>query len=156
MTRLADIGAASDATKAVAKYHAEKDVGQSAQDVPVKLYLEGLDQPIAQGDLHRKLIDLAISGSDELRAKLRFPLNKALRVLWAELFTWQHIHFPRSQIEATEQLRAETQSLLRDRILAGSEGRDYDLEIYTLLESLAQPEDQAFRIDLPHGKWTGF
>lgn len=149
VSRLADLGTASDATKSVAKYLGEKDGGQSAQDVPVKLYLEGLDQPIAQGDLHRKLVDLAISGSDELRDKLRFPLSKALRVLWAELFTWQHIHFPRSQIDGCERFRTETQSHLRDRILAGSEGRDFDLEIYTLLESLAQPEDHAFRISLP-------
>jgi hypothetical protein len=34
-------------------------------------------------------------------------------------------------------------------VLASEDGAEFDLELYTLLESVSKPEDQVFRISLP-------
>ena len=149
VSRLADIGTATKAATAAAKFVSEVDDNNQSTSVPIRLFLEGLDKPVAQSGFYKKVMSVAIAGDDALREKLEMPLSKALRLLWSELFTWQHRLFPAKPIALIDAFRLETQLSLKERVVKPTEGREFDLELYTLLESLVQPAKADFRISLP-------
>jgi hypothetical protein len=149
VTRLADLFQPTEVAKHCAKFVSERDDHKEPKDVPIKMYLEGIDEPIAREDLPRKLMYAAIAGDEEFRNKLDFSLVRAGRLLWAELLTWQHRYFLKKPLQSCERFRREVQEAIKLRVLASEDGAEFDLELYTLLESVSKPEDQVFRISLP-------
>jgi hypothetical protein len=91
----------------------------------------------------------AITGTEELRAKLQIDLQTAIGILWKELLLSQHVYFPKQTAQCIIDLVQETQDSLKSRVLAGAQTKDYDLEIYTLLETLRHPAEHRFRISMP-------
>ena len=138
---------------AVAKYVVKHSSKTGLVEEDVKIVIAGVEQPLDRTGIVMplRIMQAALSGSDDQRRKLGMSIENARQMLWTYLFQWQERFFQKAPVQSLRTLNKAMQEALYARIMAGEETKGKDLELYILLESLKHPnENVRFRISLPN------
>ena len=138
---------------AVAKYIVKHSSKTGLEEEDVKIVIAGVEQPLDRTGIVMplRIMQAALTGSDDQRRKLGMSIENARQILWTYLFQWQERFFQKTVVQSLKTLNQSMQKALYARIIAGKETKGKDLELYVLLESLKFPnENVRFRISLPN------